>query len=120
MSSNKKLVLSFRHAFEGILIALIEEHNLKFHILASLIALMLGIILDISRFEWLILIITIGFVICIELTNTAIEEVVNSFTQDVHPSAKKAKDVAAGAVLVVSITALVIGAYIFLPYLLNF
>jgi diacylglycerol kinase len=77
----------------------------------------MGSFFNISQIEWLILSLTIGMVITVELTNTAIEEVVNSFTDQIHPSAKKAKDVAAAAVLVSSITAVIIGLVIFLPHL---
>lgn len=115
MATNR--ILSFKHAFIGIWVALKEEPNLKFHLLAVLAVSLLGIYLNISNIEWLILILTMGLVISLELTNTAIEELVDSFTEDEHPGAKKAKDVAAGAVLLASITAVIIGVLIFLPYL---
>mgnify|MGYP001599045274 CR=1 FL=1 len=113
----KGRALSFKYALEGILVALKDQPNLIFHLLASIIVVLLGHIFEISTYEWLILTLTIGVVITVELTNTAIEEVVNSFTSDTHPGAKKAKDVAAGAVLVISIAALIIGLLIFLPYI---
>lgn len=112
-------ILSFKHAFSGIWTALKEEPNLIFHLLAGLMVLILGTILNITILEWLILILTIGLVISLELTNTAIEELVDSFTASEHPAAKKAKDVAAGAVLIASITAIIIGLFIFLPYVAN-
>lgn len=112
-------VTSFKYAFEGIWIALKEEPSLKFHFLIASLVIILGSYLSISKTEWLIVFLTIGIVISLELTNTAIEEIVNSFTQEVHPSAKKAKDVAAGAVLIASITAFVIGLIIFLPYFIE-
>lgn len=113
-----KRVLSFRYAFEGLWTALKDEPNLKFHFLVAVLVISAGLILGISKTEWLIILLTIGFVVAVELTNTAIEEVVDSFTSEVHPSAKKAKDVSAGAVLIASVTALVIGLIIFLPYIL--
>lgn len=113
-----KRVLSFRYAFEGLWTALKDEPNLKFHFLTAVLVISAGLILRISKTEWLIILLTIGFVVAVELTNTAIEEVVDSFTSEVHPSAKKAKDVSAGAVLIASVTALAIGLIIFLPYIL--
>lgn len=113
-------ILSFRYALEGIATALNDEPNMVFHVLAGTVAVLMGCFFGISHTEWLILMLTIGMVLSIELTNTAIEETVNSFTDNVHPSAKKAKDVAAGAVLIASVTALGIGIYIFLPYIYNF
>ncbi len=115
----KYRILSFKHAFEGIWIALKEEPSLKLHFLIATLVIILGFYLGIPKIEWLVVILTIGIVISLELTNTAIEEVVNSFTQEVHPSAKKAKDVAAGAVLIASITAFIIGLVIFLPYFIK-
>lgn len=115
----KKRILSFKYAFEGMLTALKEEPNLKFHFLAAILVLSAGWFFQISRIEWIAVIFAIGLVISVELTNTAIETVVDSFTTAMHPAAKKAKDIAAGAVLLVSLTALAIGVIIFLPYLLN-
>lgn len=109
-------ILSFKYAFEGIFTAFKHEPNFKIHVLIALIVLFLAWFLQVSRTDWIILIILIGLVFSIELTNTAIEEIVDSFVTSHHPGAKKAKDVAAGAVLVSSITALIIGLLIFLPY----
>lgn len=113
----QKRALSFKYALEGIVTALKDQPNLKFQFCVALIILSLGYYFSIPRFEWLILILTIGLVLTLELTNTAIEEVVDSFTDQVHPAAKKAKDVAAGAVLIASITSIAIGLIIFLPYI---
>lgn len=117
MDSKKFHVLSFKYAFEGILAALKEEPNLKFHFLAALLVIILGVFLNISTTDWIIAIILIGLVISVELTNTAIEAVVDEFTNDDHPGAKLAKDISAGAVLVATLTAVIGGIIIFLPYL---
>lgn len=114
---NKQRILSFKYAFEGIVAALKEEPNLKIHIGVAALVVLLGWYLNISRGEWLMLILTIGVVISVELTNTAIEAVVDSFVSETHSGAKKAKDISAGAVLVVSIMAVIIGLMVFLPYL---
>ncbi len=112
--------LSFRYAFEGIWTAFKDQPNLIIHSFFGVFVVFLGYFFQITKAEWLVIILTIGLVITVEFTNTAIEEVVNSFTQETHPSAKKAKDVAAGAVLVAAITAAIVGLYIFLPYTLQF
>jgi undecaprenol kinase len=112
-----KRALSFKYALEGIITAFKDQPNLNFQFCIGLIALALAYYFSISSVELLILILTIGFVLTLELTNTAIEEIVDSFTDKEHPAAKKAKDVAAGAVLLASITALIIGLIIFLPYI---
>lgn len=112
-----KRALSFKYAFEGIVTAFSDQPNLKLHIFAGAAVIFIGLFLGISKMEWLVLALTIGLVITFELTNTAIEEVVDSFTIKEHPSAKKAKDVAAAAVLVAAITAVAVGLIIFIPYL---
>lgn len=115
-----KRALSFKFAIEGIITALKDQPNLKFQVCIALIVLSLGYYFSISKTEWSIVILTIGFVLTFELTNTAIEEIVDSFTDQVHPAAKKAKDVAAAAVLIASLTAAIIGFLVFLPKILSF
>ena len=115
---NKKFsILSFRYAFEGLLAAFREEPNLKFHFLAGFMAVVLGLFLNISKSDWTIVLILIGFVIAVELTNTAIEVVVDGLTKQHHPAAKIAKDISAGAVLVAALPASVVGILVFWPYL---
>lgn len=110
-------ILSFKYAFRGLVAALKEEPNLKFHFLAGLLVIITSLILNISRDDWLIIIFLIGFVVSLELTNTAIEAVVDAFTDKEHPGAKLAKDISAGAVLVAAITSVFLGIMIFWPYL---
>lgn len=116
MASKRFRILSFKYALEGIYAALKQEPNLKIHFLIALLVIALSFILNISTTDWVIIIFIIGFVIAIELTNTAIEKVVDVFTDKEHPGAKYAKDISAGAVLVAAITSVIIGFFIFLPY----
>lgn len=113
----RRRILSFKYAFSGIYDALKEEPNLKFHFLFAILVIIAGIILSITTIDWIIIIFLIGFVISLELTNTAVEAVVDAFTEEEHPRAKYAKDISAGAVLVGAITSIVIGIIIFLPYI---
>ncbi len=115
----KRDILSFKYAINGIWTAFKDEPHLKFHFSVAFAVVILSIMLKLTREDWAIIVLTIGMVIGLELTNTAIEEIVNSFTPDTHPAAKKAKDVAAGAVLIASVTAVIIGILIFLPYFLR-
>ena len=80
-----------------------------------ILVIILGIVLKISRIEWIICIILFGFVISLELVNTAIETTVDLITQEKNPKAKIAKDVSAGAVLIDAITSAIIGLIIFVP-----
>lgn len=117
MDQKKFHVISFKYAFAGILAALKEEPNLKFHLLVAVLVIIASFILGISQRDWILVIILIGLVISVELTNTAIEAVVDAFVDNNHPGAKMAKDISAGAVLVVALTAAIAGFIIFLPYL---
>lgn len=112
----KHRVLSFKYAIEGLILALKEEPNLKFHAVTGTIAIFLGWFFQIEFSEWLVILVLIGLVISLELTNTALEAIVDYLIPQIHPVAKKVKDIAAASVLVASITALVIGVLIFWPY----
>lgn len=115
----KGRILSLRYAFEGIAAAIKQEPNLKFHIFFAALVLALALFLQIPHLEAIVLVLLIGLIIALELTNTAIETVVNNFTSEIHPGAKLAKDISAGAVLVLTITAIIIGVAIFLPPILT-
>lgn len=115
LASNHR-ILSFKYATTGIISALKEEPNLKFHFGAALFVILISFILNLSRSDWITIIFLIGFVISVELTNTAIESVVDAFTDKEHPGAKLAKDISAGAVLVAAVTSAVVGIIVFLPY----
>jgi diacylglycerol kinase (ATP) len=94
------------------------EFNAQVHALAALIVVASGLALGIDRFEWLILVLTIAGVISLEAVNTAFEALCDVAYPDFHPQVERAKDVAAGAVLIAAIAAAVVGILIFGPKLL--
>lgn len=107
-------IKTFTYAWEGITWAIRWEKNMKIHLLAGLIAIILGRVLEISPLEWGFLFFAIFFVLVAELFNTALEKVVDLVTGgEYHSLAKTAKDVAAGGVLLAAINALIIGMIIF-------
>ena len=110
--------VSFKHAMDGIEFAINHERNLKIEIFMGVCASILGFLLNISVVEWAIIVLVIAMVLCLELVNTAIERAVDLTTKDYHELAKAAKDVSAGAVLVMSMFSVVIGIIIFLPKIL--
>lgn len=116
--SKKRAALfkSFGFAFSGIFKVIKEERNIKIHLFAALISIGLAFYLHISRIDWLILLLIITMIISLELVNSSIEAVVDLASPNKHPLAKKAKDVAAGAVLVAAIASIIIGALLFFPY----
>ncbi|NHM30356.1 diacylglycerol kinase family protein [Neobacillus terrae] len=110
---------SFSYAIAGLVSALRTERNIRIHLFAAFIAILLSFLFSISSMEWVCIIIAIGGTISLELINTAIERVVDLVTQDFHPLAKQAKDIAAAAVFVFSIVSAIIGMFIFLPKIIN-
>ena len=108
---------SFGHAIDGIGLLLGGEPNARLHLLATVIALALGAWLDLVRADWQALLLVIALVWLAEGFNTALEHLCDAAVPEFHPLVGKAKDVAAGSVLIVSLFALAMGALIFLPYL---
>lgn len=112
---NKKVFNSFKYAFQGIVTGIKKEKNMKIHILIMIIVIIFGIVLNISQLEWNICIVLFSIVIAGELFNTAIETVVDMITTERNEKAKIAKDVSAGAVLILAIGAAFVGFIIFIP-----
>ena len=110
----KKFFSSFKYAFDGILTVFKNEQNFKIHTIISAVVILTAIALGFSNLRMIILLIIIGIVLSLELVNTAVEKTVDLVTQNVHPLAKQAKDAAAGAVLVFSIFAVIIGILLFI------
>lgn len=115
----EKRILAFKYAFEGLVAAIKQEPNLKLHSVFYVLVLGAGLYFGITKLEWIFVFIMSGLVFSLELTNTAIEAVVDAFTDKAHPGAKLAKDIAAAAVLVVALAAAVVGLMIFLPYIIG-
>ena len=113
------LYKSFGYAFQGIFNTIRTERNIKIHCAAAILVTIFGIWLQISKTEWMFCFILFGLILALELVNTAVEATVDLFTEERKPLAKKAKDAAAGAVLIVAIFAAVIGILIFIPKLLD-
>lgn len=110
---NKNLLESFNHAIDGIIYTIKSERNIKIHIAAAALVLILSVIFELSRVEFLIVCIAIGFVMVCELFNTAIEVITDIIVDVYHPKAKIVKDVAAGAVLLSTFVSVIIGYFIF-------
>ncbi len=109
---------TFIHAARGILTLLATQWNARIHAACALIATGLGFWLGLDRIEWCLIVLAIGFVWVSEGLNTAIEFVVDKASPEVHPLAKQAKDVAAGAVLSAAFVAVVVGLLVLGPKLL--
>ncbi len=115
MSRINSLTKSFNYAVDGYKEAFTNEPNFRIHIIVAIFVILLGILLQISKIEWIIMFGTISAVIVLELINTSIEKVVDLASPKFHPKAKIAKDVSAAAVLTSAIASVAIGLIIFFP-----
>jgi len=116
IGKNPNFIASVKHALDGIRIILQEEKNMRSHALFGLVPLLLAWFFGSSTMEWIVIIFCIFLVIIMEFLNTIFENVVDLVTDyEYHPLAKKAKDIAAGAVLVTVFFTILIAAIIFLP-----
>ena len=107
--------ISFKHATDGFLHAVKTQPNFRFHLLATIFIILLGIYFVISPVEWLILAFTINMVLVAEMVNTSIESIVDLITLEQRVDAKIAKDVSAGMVLVSAFFSVVVFIIIFIP-----
>lgn len=115
MFKPKKLLLSFKFAFEGIIHSIRTEQNIRIHLLAATVVVIAGLVTGLRMGEWVVLFLLIGGMLALEMVNTAIERVVDLVSSEWQPLAKQAKDVAAGAVLVFATISAIIGILIFIP-----
>lgn len=120
MSVTHNLPKSFGYAINGLQEAVKKEPNFRVHVVVAILVLTAAALFKFSGVEWLILLLTIGLVIILELVNTAIEGVVDLVSPDIKDAAKIAKDASAAAVLVASLAAVVVGLVLFIPKLIGF
>jgi len=113
MGEWKGILQSFGYAIEGIIYTIRTQRNMRIHLGAAIVVLLLSWGLEISIGHLLLVLFSISFVLILELINTAIEATVDLVTDEYHPLAKVAKDVAAGAVLLGVLTTIGIGIYVF-------
>jgi diacylglycerol kinase (ATP) len=115
----RRWIKSANFAIEGILHGTKTQRHLRYHLYSAAFILILSYVLGISRNDFLIIALTVIVVLLAELSNTAIEAVVDMVSPDQNEKAKIAKDVAAGAVLTTAFGAAVIGYIILLPHIRN-
>ena len=116
---NRSFYSGLLHAIDGVIEGYRNERSMKIHCVAAVAVVILGLVLKISAWEWIVCIVLIGLVIASELLNTALENVVDICSPELNPRAKRVKDTAAGAVLIVSLAAAAAGLIIFLPKVWN-
>ncbi len=114
-----KRAKSFTHAWRGAGVFIRSTHNAWIHLAVLALAVLAGIYFQITQTDWLFIVLAAGAVLVAEAFNTAIEIDIDLTSPEYHPYARDTKDVAAGAVLIASIMAAIIGLVIFVPYILR-
>ena len=115
-----RFIKSVGYALRGIKYCLATGKNFRIQLVVALIVIGMGIALQCTAIEWLVLLLCIGIVLSLEMMNSAIEKSCDMQQTGVHPTIKIIKDMAAGAVLLMSVVSAICGAIIFLPKLLHF
>jgi diacylglycerol kinase len=116
--SLQKRIQSFRHAFRGLFLLFRSQANARIHLIAAIVVVAAGFYFQVSRTEWIALVLCIGTVVALEAVNTAVEFLTDLVSPEWHPLAGKTKDVAAAAVLVAAVAAAVVGLLVFAPKIL--
>lgn len=111
---------SLRHAIRGVRYALLRERNFQIELSLAVLAIALSFALPLSAAERAAIFLVIALVLPMELLNTACERVVDMLKPGLHPYAKAVKDLSAGAVLIASLLAALVGAAVFLPHIADF
>jgi diacylglycerol kinase (ATP) len=109
VKEQQRVAHSFNHAYRGLVYAVRTQRNVRFHVVAAAAALVMSLLVGVSKLELAILVLAITAVFVAEIFNTALEFAIDLVTREYHPLAKLAKDVSAGAVLVTSVAALAVG-----------
>jgi diacylglycerol kinase (ATP) len=112
-------IRSIRCAFRGVRVMIASQHNAWIHAAATLTVLVVGLSFGLTKAEWCWVILAVISVWTAEALNTAFEFLTDVASPEFHPLAAKAKDVAAGAVLITALGAVLIGLLIFAPYFLS-
>jgi len=118
----QKVIKSFPHAFRGISLV-IKERNMRVHILAVFVVSFVGVLLQATQTEWLVILLCYALVMSLETVNTALEDICNKLRDDLeldYKATRNARDISAGAVLIGTIFAVIISIIIFLPKVVNF
>lgn len=115
----KKRLKSFKFAFNGIILLITHEHNAWIHCFAAVCVIIAGFAFDISTTEWIAVTFAIGTVLAAEAVNSSIEAIADLVSPGYNEAIKRTKDLAAGAVLILAISAAIVGLIIFIPKIME-
>lgn len=113
-----RFINSFKYSFQGLKYAYKYEQSMTIHVITAILVIIMGIVLKINMYEWLICFMLFGLVMATELLNTSIEAVVDLTCKEHNELAKIAKDTASAAVFVFALVSLISGLIIFIPKIL--
>ena len=113
----KRLIKSFKYAFKGFVKVYKEEQNLRIQSVIALCSIILGAFLGIDRLEWMALFFVILAVLLAEIMNSAVERITDVLKPRIDKYVKEIKDIMAAAVMLASISAIIVGFIIFIPYI---
>lgn len=115
----KKRLKSFKFAFNGIILLITSEHNAWIHCFVAVCVIIAGFAFDISTTEWIAVTFAIGTVLAAEAVNSSIEAIADLVSPGYNEAIKRTKDLAAGAVLILAISAAIVGLIIFIPKIME-
>ena len=115
----KRRIHSFKHAIRGIRMVIKSEKNMQIHLVVAVLVVLAGWFLNITTTEWMLCLLCFGLVFGAEMVNTSIENIVDLVSPKKHELAGRAKDMAAGAVLISALFAAGVGLIIFIPKIWN-
>jgi len=113
-----KLIKKFGYAFQGLVAGWKSESSFRIQVFVALAVVIAGLVLKLTKFEWLFVVLVIGMVLSLEMMNSVLEKMLDIVNPEKHQRIKIVKDTAAAVVLIASIAAVVVGLIIFIPHLL--
>lgn len=113
----RKHARSYKYAFRGLSSIFANQLNFKIEFIIAIFVIVLSVMLDITRIEWVVIMFSIFLVLICEALNTAIEAISDALIKDFHEEIKYAKDVGAGAVLLAAVGSVIAGLVVFTPYI---
>lgn len=118
MLNVRKLLRSFRHAFQGLGSLIKKEQNFRIHVFATLVVIFFSFYFSIQSWQWCLVVLMIASIFILEMLNTVFERLVDMLKPRVHLYVGEIKDIMSAMVLVASIAAVILALFIFVPYFL--
>ncbi len=116
----KKFLKSLKYAWRGLKSVYKTEQNFRFQLLAALLVIIFMFLFQVTKKEAVLLILVTVAVLVMEMINSVFEKMVDMLKPRIHVYAELIKDIMSGAVLITTLAALVVGLFIFIPYVLDF